>query len=163
MTRHNKTKFITTLRVVESCCADLMIISNSVIVTSITDVSLWETRFIPGCFATSDIDRDCAGRCPEFTAEGGVDLIGLYIQRGERGGLNKHRKRCKYDKHCKYPKYCKIWQNHLHHLDTQFVAGIVDQYLFSFQTCVAISSFTIALPVSFLLDCDPAPLASCLK
>ena len=163
MTRHNKTKFITTLRVVKSCCADLMIISNSVIVTSITDVSLWESRFIPGCSATSDIDRDCAGRCPEFTAEGGVDLIGLYIQRGERGGLNKHRKRCKYDKHCKYPKYCKIWQNHLHHFDIQFVAGIVDQYLFSFQTCVAISSFTIALPVSFLLDCDPAPLASCLK
>ena len=77
--------------------------------------------------------------------------------------LDKHSKRCEYDKYCKHPKYCKIWQNHLHHLDTQFVAGIVDQYLFSFQTCVAISSFTIALPVSFLLDCDPAPLASCLK
>ena len=140
-----------------------MILSNSVIVTSITDVSLWESRFIPGSFATSDIDHDSTGRCPDFTAEGGVDLIGLYIQRGERGGLNKHRKRCKYDKHCKHPKYCKIWQNHLHHLDIQFVAGIVDQYLFSFQTCVAISSFTIALPVSFLLDCDPALLASCLK
>ena len=85
MTRHNKTKFKTTLRVVTSCCADLMIISNSVIVTSITDVSLWETRFIPGSFATSDIDLDCAGRCPEFTAEGGVDLIGFYIQRDREG------------------------------------------------------------------------------
>ena len=81
MTQHKKkTKLITTLRVVKSCCADLMIISNSVIVTSITDVSLWETRFIPGSFATSDIDRKSTGRCPEFTAEGGVDLIGLYIQ-----------------------------------------------------------------------------------
>ena len=132
MTRHNKTKFITTLRVVKSCCADLMIISNSVAVTSITDVSLWETRFIPGSFATSDIDRDCAGRCSEFTAEGGVDLIGLYIHR-DRERVNKHRKRCKYDKHCKHPKYCKIWQNHLHHLDTQFVAGIVDHYLVSMR------------------------------
>ena len=47
-------------------------------------MSLWGSRFIPGCFANSDIDRDCAGRCLEFTDEGGVDLIGLYNVHTER-------------------------------------------------------------------------------